>query len=100
MMYLKDGMKGRAMSEWTDKSEFYHFGILPHVCIHSPIEDQYTKMYKPRDECDCGSSDWIDGTMKIIEDSMGYVFPLKNVHRCEKCKQVRMADHIGSKIDD
>ncbi len=31
-----------------NESEFLHFGILRGVSIHSPIEDQYSKMYKPR----------------------------------------------------
>lgn len=82
------------MSEWTDKSEFYHFGLLPQVCIHSPIEDQYSKMYTPRQACDCGCAEWIDGKMDIIVP-VGFKFPQKDVHRCKQCNEVRMADHIG-----
>lgn len=76
----------------TSKSEFFHFGILPRVCIHSPIEDQYSKMYLPREKCECGSSQWIDGEINITN---GLEFPRKQVHRCKECDEVRMADHIG-----
>jgi len=79
-----------------EESAFYQFGLLPEVCIHSPIEDQYSKSYIPRKTCECGCNEWIDSTMKIIEDSMGYEFPKKDVHRCKKCNNVRMADHIGA----
>jgi len=81
--------------DYISKSEFYAFGILPGVCIHSPIEDQYSKMYKPRDKCDCGHDKWIDSTMDIVKPSLGFSFPKKDIHRCEKCREIRMADHIG-----
>ena len=80
----------------TSKSEFFHFGILPSVCIHSLDEDQYSKMYIPQEKCDCGSNVWIESTMKIIENSFGYEFPKKRVHRCKECNQVRIAYHIGT----
>jgi len=83
----------------TSKSAFVHFGILPSVSIYSPIEDEYSKMYTPREKCDCGNNQWIDSTMKIIQDSLGYEFPKKRVHRCSKCNKVRTADHIGIKDD-
>jgi hypothetical protein len=76
----------------TSKSEFYHFGLLPQVCIHSLIEDEYSKMYKPQETCDCGHSEWVESTMIMIE---GY--PPKQVHRCKKCNEVRIAHHIGIK---
>jgi len=81
----------------TSKSEFFHFGILPEVCIHSLDEDEYSKMYIPREKCDCGNDKWIDSTMKIVKDFMGYEFPKKLVHRCSHCNEVRLADHIGKK---
>lgn len=81
----------------TSDSEFFHFGILPNICIHTPIEDEYSKNYIPRERCDCGCSEWIESTMKIIENSMGYEFPPKDVHRCTKCNEVRLADHKGYK---
>ena len=80
-----------------NNSEFYHFGILPQVCIHSLDEDEYSKMYVPQEKCDCGCSDWIESTMKIIKDSFGYEFPKKRVHRCTECNEVRIAHHIGYK---
>lgn len=82
------------MSEWIDKSEFYHFGILPQICIHSLDEDQYSRSYEPLETCDCGCTEWIESTMKIIEDDL---FPLKRVHRCKYCNEVRIAHHIGLK---
>jgi len=85
--------------EWINKSEFFHFGTLPQVSIHSTIEDGYSKMYVPREKCDCGCNEWIDGKMKIVEDSFGYEFPKKDVHRCKECNEVRMADHVGSGRD-
>lgn len=85
------------MSEWKDKSEFYHFGILPAVSIHSLVEDEYSKMYIPIEKCVCGCNEWVKGTMKLTEDSFGYQFPKKQVHRCKQCNQVRKADHIGIK---
>ena len=78
----------------TGNSAFFHFGILPSISIHSPIEDQYSKMYIPREKCDCGCSEWIEGKMDIIKPSMGLSWPKKNVHRCKDCNEVRMADHI------
>ena len=84
------------MKEAQDKSEFYHFGILPQVCIHSVEEDQYSKMYKAREKCDCGSSDWLEeGCTMIICYYFDGTPVYKDVHRCKKCNNVRMADHIG-----
>lgn len=77
----------------TSKSEFYHFGILPQVCIHSLDEDEYSKMYIPKEKCDCGCADWIESTMQMFT---GCDWP-KPVHRCKKCNQVRTANHIGYK---
>lgn len=85
--------------EWTDKSEFYHFGILPQVSIHSPIEDQYSKMYIPRLKCDCGCTEWTEGKMDMFKPVNGYSFPQKDVHRCKECNDVRMADHVGVKVE-
>lgn len=78
-----------------DKSEFHHFGILPAICIHSLAQDQYSKMYKPRLLCECGSDEWIEGKMDVIKPVNGYKFPQKDVHRCKSCNEVRVADHIG-----
>ncbi len=80
-----------------ENSAFFQFGLLPEICIHSLEEDQYSKSYVPRNICKCGASLWKESTMKIIEDSMGYEFPKKAVHRCIQCNEVRMADHIGIK---
>lgn len=85
------------MDEWTKNSAFYHFGILPQVCIHSIIVDEYSEMYVPREKCECGCSQWIEAKMDIIKPVNGYHFPKKDVHRCMVCKEVRMADHIGVK---
>lgn len=81
----------------VSKSEFFHFGILPSVCIHSPIKDEYSNNYIPREKCDCGCTEWVESTMKLVGDSFGYEFPTKDVHRCKQCNQVRMADHKGYK---
>ncbi len=83
--------------KWINKSEFYHFGILPQVCIHSTDEDEYSKSYIPREKCDCDHSEWVEGKMDIVKPIMGYNFPKKNVHRCKECNEIRMADHIGIK---
>ena len=80
-------------------SEFFHFGILPQICIHSLDEDEYSPMYKPNEICECGNSEWIESEMKIIEDLEGYEFPKKRVHRCKQCNEVRMAKHIGIRDD-
>ena len=85
------------IDEHKKNSEFYYFGILPQVCIHTPEGDQYSDMYIPREFCDCGCSEWVEGKMKIVEDSMGYEFPQKDVHRCKDCNGVRVADHRGVK---
>lgn len=79
----------------TNKSEFFHFGILPRVCIHSLDEDEYSKMYIPQEKCDCGCFEWVESTMKMLEDVGDYSFPLKNVHRCKNCNEVRISTHIG-----
>lgn len=78
-------------------SEFFYFGILPQQCIHSLIEDEYSKMYIPQQKCECGCGEWVNSTMKMFEDINGYEFPKKYVHRCANCNEVRMADHIGVK---
>lgn len=79
-----------------ENSAFFQFGLLPEVSIHSLEKDQYSKSYIPRQVCDCGCKEWIESTMKIVEDSMGYEFPKKAVHRCKQCNEVRMADHVGA----
>ncbi len=73
------------------ESEFFKYGKLPNVCIHSLSEDQYSKHYIPQERCDCGCEEWIEGKMKIIEDMGDYVYPLKDVHRCKECNEVRVA---------
>lgn len=88
------------MKEHIDKSAFYYFGLLPEVCIHSPLQDQYSKSYIPRVKCDCGCTEWIEQGCTM---AMGY-YPDKtpmcrNVHRCKECHGVRMADHIGAQSD-
>ena len=77
------------------KSEFYHFGILPQICIHSLMEDEYSKMYTPREKCSCGYAEWLEGKMYIVKSANGYKFPQKDVHRCKNCNEVRMADLIA-----
>ena len=79
----------------NNESAFYHFGILPNICVHSLIEDEYSKMYFPRERCVCGSCEWIPGKMDIINPLHGFDFPKKDVHRCKECNEIRMADHIG-----
>ena len=79
----------------TSNSEFYHFGILPKICIHSLDEDSYSKMYKPKKQCDCGCDQWIESTMKIIQSSGGLHYPEKRVHRCKNCNDIRTSIHIG-----
>lgn len=80
------------MDEYLNKSEFYHFEILPKVCIHSIQEDKYSKMYKPRDKCECGCSEWIISTMIV-----NVYLPEKDVYRCKSCNEIRLSDHIGLK---
>lgn len=75
------------------KSEFYHFGILPQVCIHSLDEDEFSKMYTPQEKCDCGCGDWIESEMQICAN----FYSPKKVHRCKTCNEVRIANHIGYK---
>ena len=77
------------------ESAFLEFGLLPGVCIHSIIEDRYSKMYVARTICQCGCSEWVDSSIEIIRDLMGYEYPKKQMHRCKQCNQVRMADHIS-----
>ncbi len=82
--------------DYLNKSEFYHFGILPQICIHSPLEDEYSYMYIPRDKCECGSTEWIEQGCTMLLGHYGDGTPIfKDVHRCKKCNEVRMADHIG-----
>lgn len=82
------------MEQYKNKSEFYHFGVLPRMCIHSPIEDEYSHMYVPQEKCDCGCSKWVDGKMPLVE-MMGVPCMFKDVHRCKDCNEVRVANHIG-----
>ena len=82
------------MKEEVKKSEFYHFGILPQVCIHSIVEDEYSAMYIPQDKCDCGCNEWIDSTMFLAKIS-GIPCLEKEVHRCKDCNKVRIATHKG-----
>lgn len=85
----------------TNKSEFYHFGILPAVCIHSPLPDLYSKMYTPRETCDCGCSEWIqEGCTMILCHYPDGTPMYKDVHRCRYCAEVRMADHVGLKDNE
>lgn len=88
------------MDEWTRTSAFYHFNLLPNICIHSLREDEYSKMYIARDKCECGCSEWIEGKIDIIKPINGYTFPKKDVHLCKNCNEVRMADHIGIKKNE
>lgn len=80
----------------TSKSDFFHFGTLPQVCIHSLMEDEYSKMYIPREKCDCGNASWVEGEMNLAKN----ITMIKKVHRCSKCNGIRMADHIGSTHDN
>lgn len=79
------------------KSDFFYFGTLPQVCIHSLIEDEYSQMYIPQEICDCGSNEWIESKMDVIKPIEGFSYPKKDVHRCKNCNTVRLANHIGSK---
>lgn len=87
-------VKGRVMEQYKNKSEFYHFGLLPRVCIHTLDIDEYSHMYIPQEVCSCGSKDWIDSKMALSQMN-GIPFMFKDVHRCKKCNEVRMANHIG-----
>lgn len=83
------------MKKYIDKSAFYHYGKLPEVCIHSPIKDQYSDYYIPRVKCNCGSDEWIEeGCTMIIAHYPDNTPMYKDVHRCKKCHEVRMADHV------
>lgn len=82
----------------TNNSEFYHFGILPQVTIHSVVEDKYSHMYIPRENCDCGCSEWItEGCTMVLAHYSDGTPIYKDVHRCNECKSVRLAYHIGIK---
>lgn len=75
-----------------DRSCFYHFGILPQACIHSLIEDEYSKMYEPEKNCKCGCENWYE------DDAVLFIgLPPKKVHRCKRCNELRMGIHIGMK---
>lgn len=88
------------MKEIINKSEFYHFGILPQKCIHSPIRDQYSDSYNPDVTCKCGSSDWMqEGCTMILGHYLDGTPMYKDVHRCKSCFEVRMATHKGIKND-
>ena len=80
----------------TKNSEFFHFGILPELCIHTLEEDEYSKMYIPQEKCDCGSSEWFESTMILGTYPCG-THVIKDVNRCSQCNNVRMARHIGLK---
>lgn len=82
-----------------NNSAFLHFGLLPEICIHSLIEDQYSAMYIPREFCGCGANEWVISTMKMTADDSPIQLPPKDVHRCKKCNEVRLADHIGAETD-
>jgi len=82
------------MEEENKNSEFFHFGILPRVCIHTLEEDEYSHMYIPEEGCSCGCKEWIVSVMALAQvDGIPCMF--KNVHRCRDCNEVRMANHIG-----
>lgn len=81
----------------TSHSKFLHFGILPQVCIHSLVEDEYSNMYVARDKCECGSIEWIESKMDLFKPINGYEFPKKDVYRCKNCNEIRLSDHIGIK---
>jgi hypothetical protein len=93
----KDKKCAEQMRSILNEIEFYHFGLLPQVCIHSLDKDEYSKSYIAQEICDCGCKEWIESTIKMFEDYMEYDFPLKRVHRCQQCNTVRIAHHIGVK---
>ena len=76
--------------------DFFHFGTLPQICIHSLDEDEYSPKYKPNEICECGCDEWIESEMKIVKDLDGYEFPKKRVHRCKQCNEVRIAKLIDT----
>ena len=78
------------------KPQFFHFGRLPQICIHSLIEDEYSKMYIAKEKCECGNSEWIESEIQMFKN----IDSPKKVHRCSKCNSVRMADHIAAKYDN
>lgn len=82
------------MEEEIKNSEFFHFGLLPSVCIHTLVQDQYSHMYIPEEICTCGCNEWVEGKMALFEkDGLPYMF--KDVHRCKNCNKVRIANHVG-----
>ncbi len=84
-----------------EKSAFYYFGLLPEVTIHSPAEDTYSKSYIARQNCNCGSSVWLENGCTMVLGHYSDGTPIyKDVHRCMVCKEVRMADHIGVKNEE
>jgi hypothetical protein len=84
----------RYQSLHLKKSDFFDFGIIPKVCIHSLQEDEYSKFYIPIDKCNCGCNKWVESEMNILKSKYGYSFPKKKVHRCAKCNEVRLANKI------
>lgn len=73
----------------TNNSEFYHFGVLPSKCIHSPVEDQYSKSYIPEENCsECSCNEWVDSTLRLGVFFEGISKP---VHKCKNCNKVRLA---------
>lgn len=83
------------MIDAMKKSEFFNFGLLPSVCIHSLVEDQYSALYIAREKCDCGCCEWVEGEMEMFKSlvSPEHKFPKKKVHRCSNCNEVRLADY-------
>ncbi len=83
-------------------SALYQFGLLPEICIHTPKEDEYSKMYNPQKQCDCGCKEWIEEGCTMILGHYNDGTPMyKDVHRCKNCFKVRIATHIGAeKVDN
>lgn len=80
----------------VNDSEFFHFGILPAMCIHSVEADEYSKMYKPIPRCDCGCTEWLEEGCTMVLGHYPDGTPVyKDVHRCKNCFEVRTANHIG-----
>jgi len=72
-------------------SDFLLSGKLPKICIHTPIEDQYSKYYEPEKVCECGCSEWKDSTTNILKNPDEFKLKPKDVHRCVKCSLIRIA---------
>gem|GEM_PF-3100473 len=99
-MYINQSIKNAHAMD-TKNSEFFHFGVLPQVCIHSPIHDQYSDSYIPEKSCKCGSEEWLEeGCTMILFHYADGTPAYKDVHRCKKCYEVRMATHKGIKKEE